>query len=103
MEKRNLHPESWFWETEEGQAWLRLLTFAILYMFGLQRNVGAEHLSAFFKLVRVDTHVGVSPSALLTQLQTMEALLPEFQRMCEAQQSNKRHKAVLTGDETFFL
>lgn len=102
MEKRNLHPESWFWETEEGQAWLRLLTFAILYMFGLQRNVGAEHLSAFFKLVRVDTHVGVSPSALLTQLQTMEALLPEFQRMCEAQQSNKRHKAVLTGDETFF-
>jgi len=102
QERRKLHPESWFWETEEGHGWLRLLIFGILYMFGLQRHVGAEHLSAFFKLIRLDTHVGVSPSALGTLLQRMEALLPEFQRMCEAQQSDKKHKAVLAGDETFF-
>lgn len=102
QKRRNLHPESWFWETEAGQAWLRLLIFAILYMFGLQRCVGAEHLSAFFKLIRIDKHVGVSPSAIRTQIQRMEDLLPEFQRMCEAQQAGKRHKAVLAGDETFF-
>jgi AraC-like DNA-binding protein len=102
QERRNLYPESRLWETEEGQAWLRLLIFGSLYMFGLQRHVGTEHLSAFFKLIRLDTHVGISPSALAKLLQRMEALLPEFQRMCEAQQSDKKHKAVLSGDETFF-
>ena len=102
LKKRNLHRESWFWETEEGQSWLRLLIFGSLYMFGLQRNVGTEHLSAFFKLLRVDMHVGVSPSALRTQLQKMENLLPEFQRMCEAHQADKGSEAVLAGDETFF-
>src|SRR3972149_7917461 len=50
QKRRNFHPESWFWETEAGQAWLRLLIFAILYMFGLQRCVGAEQLSALFNL-----------------------------------------------------
>ncbi len=102
LKKRNLHRESWFWETEEGQSWLRLLVFGSLYMLGLQRNVGTEHLSAFFKLLRIDTHVGVSPSALRTQLQKMEDLLPEFQRMCEARQTGKGAEAVLSGDETFF-
>jgi hypothetical protein len=102
LKRRNLHPESWFWETEEGQSWLRLLIYGSLYMFGLQRNVGAEHLSEFFKLLRVDMHVGVSPSALRTQLQKMEKLLPEFQRMCEVRQAEKGANAVLAGDETFF-
>src|SRR5664279_5171224 len=27
---RNRHPESFFWETEAGSAWLRLLVFAVL-------------------------------------------------------------------------
>jgi hypothetical protein len=47
-------------------------------------------------------HVGVSPSALRTQLQQMENLLPEFQRMCEARQTGEGAKAVMAGDETFF-
>ena len=36
--KRNKHPESHLWETEEGQAWLRILVIAILYIFGLKGN-----------------------------------------------------------------
>ena len=102
QKKRNLYPESWFWETEEGQSWLRLLVLGSLYILGLQRNVGAEHLSSFFKLLRIDTHVGVSPSALRTQLQKMENLLPEFKDMCEEGQAGKGARAVLSGDETFF-
>ena len=101
QKKRNLYPESWFWETEEGQSWLRLLVLGSLYILGLQRNVGAEHLSSFFKLLRIDTHVGVSPSALRTQLQKMENLLPEFKDMCEEGQAGKGARAVLSGDETF--
>ena len=102
MEKRDRHPESFFWETEEGQAWLRILIFATLYLFGLQRGVGPKHISLYFSMLRLDWHVGVSESALRTQLQKMEALLPEFQRICEQQQAGKQRKAVLAGDETFF-
>jgi hypothetical protein len=46
--RRNQHPESWFWETEEGRHWLIRLVVAVLYMFGLKRGVGAETMSAFF-------------------------------------------------------
>ena len=35
MERRNSHPESWFWETAEGRQWLRRLVVATLYIFGL--------------------------------------------------------------------
>ena len=42
--------------------------FAVLYKFGLQCAVGADALSDSFKLIRIGTHVGLSPSALRTQL-----------------------------------
>ena len=100
--KRDRHPESWFWETAEGSAWLRRLMFAVLYHFGIQRSVGAGHLSLFFAMLRVDRHIGVSESALRSQLQKMETLLSEFQQRSEAQQAGTRRKGVLTGDETFF-
>ena len=31
MARRNSHPESWFWETEAGRAWLTRLVVAALY------------------------------------------------------------------------
>jgi hypothetical protein len=49
---------------------------AVLYSFGMECHVGADRLSRFFKLIRIDTHVGVSPSALRQQLSHMESLLP---------------------------
>ena len=53
QKKRNLYPESWFWETEEGQAWLRLLVFGSLRvnqhyqlmrnnLYSLQLNIPAD-------------------------------------------------------------
>ncbi len=56
-ESRKQHPESCFWETEAGQAWLRRLFFGVLYCFGLGNNIGAEKLSAFFTAIRLDAHV----------------------------------------------
>ena len=35
MSRRNKHPEADFWETEEGQAWLRIMVLAALYVFGV--------------------------------------------------------------------
>ena len=102
MEKRNQHPESNLWETDEGYAWLRLLVFAVLFHFGLVCGVGAGKLSRFFELIRIHRHVGVSPSVLLTQLKEMELLLPLFQAECEQSVDKKRRKTVVAMDETFF-
>lgn len=100
--RRAHHPESAFWETEAGQAWLKILWVAVLYIFGMECHVGADKLSRFFKLIRLDTHVGTSPSAIRQQLQRMESLLPLFQQRCESAVSDKTHAAVVAMDETFF-
>ena len=61
------------------------MVFVVLYCFGLKSGVGANTLSIFFKMIRIDTHVGVSVSAIRTQLNQMEMLLPKFQTVCEKQ------------------
>ena len=102
QEKRNRHPESSLWETEAGGAWLRLQVFAALYVFGLKAGVGADTLTLFFKMTRIDTHVGVSASALRTQINKMEVLLPKFQEACEKSVNKQKRKVVVGLDETFF-
>jgi len=102
QERRDLHPESSLWESPEGYAWLRILVFATLYVFCLGRGVGTDQLSLFFKLIRIDTHVGISPSALQYLVKQMEELLPQFQDTCE-KSVNKEHRHIVVGmDETFF-
>jgi hypothetical protein len=73
MERRDAHPESWLWETEEGRCWLTRLVVATLYTFGLKRGVGVDTLSAFFVRLRLDTQVGCSPGAIRHVLQVLEA------------------------------
>jgi hypothetical protein len=101
-ESRNQYPESCFWETEVGQSWLRRLYFGVLYCFGLGNNIGTEKLAEFFKVIRLDTQVGSSASALGARLRQMEAVLPQFQTECESGQADQRRQVVLAGDETFF-
>lgn len=72
MERRDRYPESSFWETEAGRAWLIRLVVATLFVFGLKRGVGAETLSEFFSRLRLDGHIGCSPSALRTLMRTLE-------------------------------
>jgi hypothetical protein len=77
----------------------------MLYVFGLKGNQGAERMSEFLKLIRVNTHVGVSPSALRTMMRKMEELLVEFGRMQEEEQRQKGKaggEIVGSGDETWF-
>jgi Family of unknown function (DUF6399)/IclR helix-turn-helix domain len=77
MNRRDRYPESSLWETEAGRAWLIRLVVATLFVFGLKRGVGAETLSEFFGRLRLDAHVGCSPSALRTVMHLMERLLLE--------------------------
>lgn len=75
MERRDRYSESSWWETEAGRAWLIRLVVATLFVFGLKRGVGAETLSEFFSRLRLEGHVGCSPSALRTVMHLLERLL----------------------------
>jgi hypothetical protein len=75
MERRNDHPESWLWETEDGRRWLTRLLVATLYTFGLKRGVGIETISEFFTHLRLATQVGCSPSALRRVMEVLEAAM----------------------------
>src|SRR5712691_12983850 len=77
MARRNSHPESWFWETEDGRRWLIRLVVATLYTFGLKRGVGLDTISAFFARLRLESQIGRSPTALRGVMQTVEATILE--------------------------
>lgn len=72
MERRDHHPESWWWETDEGRCWCIRLVVATLYTFGFKRGVGAETISEFFGRLPLETHGGCSPSALRGVMHALE-------------------------------
>lgn len=64
--------------------------------------MGAGHLSEFFRLIRIDTHVAVSENCLRQQLKTMEPLLATYQNQCEASATIPDKARTVAMDETFF-
>jgi Family of unknown function (DUF6399)/IclR helix-turn-helix domain len=103
MERRNRHPESWFWETEEGRQWLRRLVVATLYIFGLKRGVGLATLSEFCARLHLQTQAGWSPSALRQVMQTLETALLETTEAWEQDGGAGGEVREIIGavDETF--
>jgi hypothetical protein len=103
MERRNCHPESWFRETEEGRSWLLRLVVATLYTFGLKRGVGAETISEFFSRLRLDTHVGCSPTALRGVMERLEELIVEIGRSWQEDgvRGGEARPVIGAVDETF--
>src|SRR5215831_12232932 len=77
IDRRDRYPESSLWETPAGRTWLIRLVVATLYVSGLKRGVGAETLSEIFSRLRLEGHVGCSPSALRTVMHRLERLLLE--------------------------
>jgi hypothetical protein len=103
IERRDVHPESWLWETEAGRRWLTRLVVATLYTFGLKRGVGMETMSEFFARLRLETQVGCSPSALHGVMQALEAALLETAAAWEqdGQASGEVREIIGAVDETF--
>jgi Family of unknown function (DUF6399)/IclR helix-turn-helix domain len=103
MVGRNQHPESWFWETEEGRRWLIRLVVAVLYHFGLKRGVGAETMSAFFACLHLEHHVGSSPSTLRAMMDKLETLVLETTAAWEREGIASAQMGPIVGavDETF--
>jgi hypothetical protein len=77
MASRDRHPESWFWESEDGHRWFIRLVVAVLYHFGLKRGVGADTMRAFFACLRLEQQVGCSPSTLRAVMEQLEPLILE--------------------------
>jgi hypothetical protein len=103
MVRRNQHPESWLWETEDGQRWLIRLVVAVLYTFGLKRGVGAETMSAFFACLHLEQYVGCAPSTLRAMMEHLEALILETTEAWEREGIAQGQIGPLVGtvDETF--
>jgi len=64
INKRNRYAESYFWETQEGSHWLRILVCAVIFLFGIKGGIGAETIALFFGLLRLDMHIGVSATTI---------------------------------------
>jgi hypothetical protein len=103
MERRNSHPESWLWETEEGRQWLRRLVVATLTIFGLKRGVGMDTMSEFFARLHLEAQAGCSPSALRSVMQTLETALLETAETWEkdACMGDEGREIIGAVDETF--
>jgi hypothetical protein len=103
MERRDTHPESWWWETDEGHCWFMRLVVATLYTFGLKRGVGAETISEFFGRLRLETHMGCSPSALRGMMQALEHVILETAAAWEHEGIAEGEVRPIIGavDETF--
>ncbi|MCP4348474.1 MAG: transposase family protein [Desulfobacterales bacterium] len=102
IERRNVYPESVLWEHEEGYEWIRRHFFATLLIFGVQHGIGADALSRYFKMIRLDTHIGVSPTALRTRLSQLQDLIILFQKEAEQNYKDTFKEVIGAADETFF-
>ena len=91
MARRDSHPESGWWETEDGRRWLTRLVVATLYIFGLKRGVGLETMSEFFARLRLERHMACSPSALRGVMHALEATILQTAETWE-------HEGVAAGE-----
>src|SRR5262249_16117920 len=103
MQRRDSHPESWWWETAEGRQWVTRLVIATLYTFGLKRGVGLDTISEFFGRLHLATQVGGSGSALRGAMQAVEAALLETAVAWEQEGQTPSEVREIIGavDETF--
>lgn len=101
--RRNRYPESSWWETDVGSAWLKRLVLGVVYYFGLKQGIGSQALSEFLKALRLEQHVGCSPSCLRQLKRSMQTEICAYEA---AQKENcvlpEGSGICVGGDETFF-
>ncbi len=101
--RRNRYPESYFWETAEGEEWLRLLLFGAIYHFGIKGGIGSDSLANFFQVLRLNEHIGVSASALRELEVQFKAKIIEYEQAQSEICEQKKPDGICVGtDETFF-
>jgi hypothetical protein len=87
----------------QGEKWLRLLVFAVIYDFGIKRGIGADSLSEFFQKLHLDLKIGCSASALRQlEVQMKEQIIAYGATQSESVQGENPISICLGSDETFF-
>jgi hypothetical protein len=56
IQRRNQYPESEWWETDAGSAWLKLLVLGSIFFFGIKHGIGVGELSQFLKALRLGSY-----------------------------------------------
>lgn len=102
LRRRHVYPEAKLWETDLAQEWLHRMMIAAITTFVLEGGVGADRLSVFFHRVRLEKEIGVSPSALRTQIVEVEKLVARYGTEQETVNKEKIKEIIVGGDETFF-
>jgi len=103
IERRNQYPESEWWETAAGSAWLKRLVIGSLFFFGLKHGIGVGEVSQFLRALRLELPVGCSPSALATLKQHLqEAIVAYEAAQAEHCQPREGQGICVGGDEVFF-
>lgn len=103
IHSRQSDPVSAFWSSAAGLEYLVRIMVLLVYCFGIQGGVGAESISRFMKLAKLDEHVGSSASAIRAFKQQ---LIEQINCYGSIQQSAvrlpKSKRLIVGGDETFF-
>ena len=103
IEKRNLFPESSLWETQEGYEWLCRLFIAVIFLFAIKNGIGAGTISEFFKLLRLDMFIGISPTTIKNFINKIQDKLGEYEKDQRSQKTPNKILKIIGGvDETFF-
>jgi hypothetical protein len=101
--RRQNRPESYLWETEAGENWLKLMVFGAIYSFGIKGGVGSESLSKFFQLLHIEEHVGCSASAIRVLETQFKAKIIEYEQAQSLTNQQEQRIGICVGaDETFF-
>lgn len=92
------------WSRETGYNWLSSFVVITVFFFGIQKGIGMESLSHFFKLLKIDAHFGVSPSSLRRLAEHLERRSIGYEALCQSQieENGIQKEIVVAADETFF-
>jgi hypothetical protein len=103
IKSRQQYPESYLWETPEGEKWLRLLVFAVIYEFGIKRGIGSDSLSEFFHSLHLEKRIACSASALRQlEVQMKEQIIAYGVAQSESCKGETPIDICVGTDETFF-
>lgn len=101
--RRQKYPESQMWETTEGQDWLRLLVFGVIYCFGIKGGIGADSLSDFLHLLHLEQQIGCSPSAIRAMEVQLKTKIIDYEQAQSKECQGATTISICVGaDETFF-
>lgn len=101
---RSSCPGADFFETTSGQTWLHKLFIALILVFGICSNVGAERLTLFCQLIGISDFVAISSSTFRRMKNEIQNNMELYQQELtpKIQELSKGKELIAGADETFF-